>query len=173
MNRLVFDFLYGLSGRSAASDWLIKFAADYLGWVLVLILGWQLLRAVEGSRPLRPFVLMIAAAVASALFSLLIKTFYYRPRPFVVWPDSVKALLPHAADGSFPSTHAAVFLALAAAVLVYRRRLGWWYLGVAIVIGLSRVAAGLHSPFDILGGWLLGGALAACLIWLFRYNRRT
>jgi membrane-associated phospholipid phosphatase len=35
--------------------------------------------------------------------------------------------------------------------------------GVAWALGLSRVAAGLHYPIDVLGGALLGGVVGRLL----------
>lgn len=171
MNEEIFTALYSLSGRAAWSDFLIRFFANHLPWILILFLVWQLLRAVERRLSVRPFALMTAAILGASVLSLLIKTLHYRPRPFVVWSYQVTSLLPHVPDAAFPSAHAAAFFALALAVLVYRRSWGVAYLLSAILISLSRVAAGLHSPLDILGGALLGLATGACLIALFRYNR--
>ena len=64
------------------------------------------------------------------------------------------------AYASFPSGHATT--AFAAAVLLtlwYPRWAGVW-LGLAVLVGLSRVVLGSHFPSDVLVGALLGSAVA-------------
>jgi undecaprenyl-diphosphatase len=41
---------------------------------------------------------------------------------------------------------------------------GVW-LGLAAGVGIARVAAGVHWPLDVLGGWALGGAVVAAAWW--------
>lgn len=171
MNQLIFTWLYGLSGHYLWLDGLIRFTAVYLPWLLAGILFWQLLGAVERGAGVRAFVLMALASGVSASVALIIKTAHYRPRPFVLWSSRVTALLPHVPDAAFPSAHAAIFFALALAVWTWRHRWGYYYLLAALIISLARVAAGLHSPLDILGGAVVGVVVSACLIRFFRYNR--
>lgn len=171
MNSLIFDFLYSLANQNALIDWLIRFFADYLPWVLVIALLWQLLRAVEGRCSFRPFGLMLLGTLLGSVLANLIKLFYYQARPFAERTD-VKALFPYVADGSFPSAHATAFMALAVIVWRFRPKWGPWYFAGAILIGLARVMAGLHWPLDILVGWLLGAIIATCVIRVFGYNRR-
>ncbi|MDO8521184.1 MAG: phosphatase PAP2 family protein [bacterium] len=62
--------------------------------------------------------------------------------------------------GSFPSSHATVFAALGMAIFWQNKKIGTWFLVGAALVGLARIAAGVHYPIDILAGFLLGGALA-------------
>jgi len=57
---------------------------------------------------------------------------------------------------SFPSGHAIIFGALATSLYFIHKKLGITYLILAIVIGFSRVVAGVHFPVDIAFGLLLG-----------------
>ena len=63
-------------------------------------------------------------------------------------------------DPSFPSDHAAAAFAIAFAVLAFSRKAGIGFLLAATVIGLSRVALGLHYPSDVLAGILVGWTAA-------------
>lgn len=63
-------------------------------------------------------------------------------------------------DPSFPSDHATAAFALAVAVFAYHRRAGWLMIGVASVLAIARVAVGTHYPGDVVGGALLGTAVA-------------
>jgi undecaprenyl-diphosphatase len=63
---------------------------------------------------------------------------------------------------SFPSDHAALFIALVLGVFVVSRRLGLWSLGyVILVILLPRIYLGLHYPSDIVAGAMIG---AGCVM---------
>jgi len=58
---------------------------------------------------------------------------------------------------SFPSLHVAMTFAFATMLLLLKYRvLGWVSLGVAALIGLSRMVVGVHYPTDILGGVVVG-----------------
>jgi len=78
--------------------------------------------------------------------------------------------LPH--DPSMPSGHA--MNAFAGAVLlgaVVPRARGP-LLGLAALIGLSRVYLGVHFPSDVLAGALLGSGIGAAAAWLLRRAER-
>jgi membrane-associated phospholipid phosphatase len=64
--------------------------------------------------------------------------------------------VPHEPGRSFPSRHVASGLAMASIGSREHRRLGMLMAGVAWLLGVSRVAAGLHYPSDIAAGALLG-----------------
>jgi undecaprenyl-diphosphatase len=77
-----------------------------------------------------------------------------RERPFARL-DGVCGLVPHAAGRSFPSRHVASGLAMAAIGGQAHPLLGHAMAGVAWLLGLSRVMAGVHYPSDVLCGALL------------------
>lgn len=86
---------------------------------------------------------------------------YFDPRPFA--DGSVTALLPHAADNGFPSDHTALAASVAVAVFLANKKIGISLAVLAIIVGVARVAAHVHSPIDILGSMLfacIGGLIA-------------
>ena len=58
------------------------------------------------------------------------------------------------------SAHAATMMAVAVAFLFYHRPLGYAWLAVALVTGYSRVYVGVHYPYQVLLGWLIGAFVA-------------
>ena len=71
-------------------------------------------------------------------------------------------------DPSFPSDHAAAAFAIAFCVLAFSRWAGVGFLSAATLIGLSRIALGMHYPSDVLAGLLVGWAAALLVVQLGR-----
>lgn len=91
----------------------------------------------------------------------------------LIWPDAARPygmvdgirlsqLLDPAVYKSFPSGHSAVgaFFAL---FLSYRKPAwSWLYIGLGILVGISRIALHYHWTEDVLAGWAIG----LCSAWL-------
>jgi undecaprenyl-diphosphatase len=103
---------------------------------------------------------LIAAAIA-LLANQAASDLWVRPRPFVDHPALTHVLAARTSDPSFPSDHAAAAFAIAFAVFAFSRRVGAAFLVAATLIGLSRIALGMHYPSDVLVGMLVGLASAA------------
>ncbi|OKJ42590.1 phosphatase PAP2 family protein [Streptomyces sp. CB01580] len=137
--------------------------------VAVVVLWWR------GARVLAGWV-----AVTSVLCTVLqqgLKSAVGRQRPR--WPDPVDS----AHYAAFPSGHAMTAMVSCALLLWLLRRSGpgrpvWRAaLAVAVVsvagVGVTRLYLGVHWMSDVLGGWLLGAALAGfCVAGYDRYERR-
>lgn len=102
----------------------------------------------------------LAAAAIAMVTNQAITHLWERPRPFAAHPAFTHLLSAPSPDPSFPSDHAAAAFAIAFAVLAFSRWVGTGFLAAATLIGLSRVALGLHYPSDVLAGMLVGWAAA-------------
>jgi undecaprenyl-diphosphatase len=110
---------------------------------------------------------LVAAAIAM-LTNQFISHLWDRPRPFTAHAAATHLLSAPSPDPSFPSDHAAAAFAIAFAVLAFSRRGGILFLAAATMIGLSRIALGMHYPSDVLAGAAVGWAAALLVTTLGR-----
>jgi undecaprenyl-diphosphatase len=124
--------------------------------VLVAAAGYLMIR-----RQLRLAVYVIATSLGALVLDPVVKLLVERIRPEVADPVAT------APGPSFPSGHAlgslvsyGVLLLVFLPAVPRRRRL--WVVGLVatliVLIGLTRVALGVHYVTDVLGGWALGVA---------------
>ena len=110
---------------------------------------------------------LLASAVALAV-NQVISHLWARPRPFTDHPASTHVLSARTTDPSFPSDHAAAAFAIAFAVLAFSRRSGAVFVVLATLVGVSRIALGMHYPSDVLAGALVGSGAALLVTTLGR-----
>ena len=154
----LFMLVNGFAGRGPALDWFIVFFAETLPYLLILILGHLIL--FRHKKPLweRIYVLLFAIATATfARFAItgVIWRLYERPRPFL--SHDVNQLLFVDAP-SFPSGHSTFMFAFSTVIYLYDKRLGALMFAGSALIVISRIAASVHYPTDILGGIIIGVA---------------
>jgi undecaprenyl-diphosphatase len=121
------------------------------------------------------FILVVA--VGAMLLGPALKLLIGRPRPELFeWMAAARL-------SSYPSSHALQAVALwggVAFALARRPAAAWlrtflWAAALLLIalIGISRVALGVHYPTDVLGGWAAGATwLGFCMIWLRAPLRR-
>jgi undecaprenyl-diphosphatase len=97
--------------------------------------------------------IVLAGIIAYALAKVAGKI-YYDPRPFVA--EHVKPLIPHAADNGFPSDHALFTATLTVATYFFNKKIAVAMTIVTVIVGVARVLAAVHTPLDIVSGWLFG-----------------
>lgn len=161
MNESLFDAIFQFAHQSPLLDGVGVFCAAYLQYFVVIGL-FALLFAWRVDWRLKLFVgieAVLVVVIARGIVAESIKVFIDSARPFVAL--GVDPLFMPSSQGSFPSGHAAFFFSLAFALFFTQRTWAWWYLGAAAIIGIARVFAGVHWPIDIVGGALIGLAIAA------------
>jgi undecaprenyl-diphosphatase len=105
----------------------------------------------------------VAAGLAWGLAHVA-KAIADRPRPYEVITDAVLRQQP-AHGTSFPSSHTAVTLAVAIALVPFLARpLAAAGIGYAVLAGWSRVYLGVHYPLDVLAGAGLGMAAGGVIV---------
>ena len=137
---------------------LIIFGAKYLFIIVALIyvLAWA---QANRKYKIQMAAALILAGIIAVILDKIAGKLYYDPRPFVT--HHIKPLVAHSADNGFPSEHTLFTMAVSAVLVFFRPKLGILSFILAILVGVSRVAAHVHSPIDIVGGALMGIAAGA------------
>lgn len=153
-------YLYHLAASSQFLTILTVFFAIWLVPIMILAL------LIEAAR--RHWACFMSSVLGVGIawgFSQLISLIYNRPRPFITLSDQIEPLIKHNVDWSFPSDHTVAAFAIATLLSMFFKR---WRITVilyllAIGVGLSRIAAGVHYPTDIIAGAIL--AILVCYFW--------
>ena len=168
MNNTIFYFFYGLAHQSVFLDNIIIFFAFYFPFIVVILAGLFLLfhhEVLKAEEPFQVFmekkkeILMVFfSGVVAWILAYILKFLIHTPRPFDVF-SQVRSLITE--NGyAFPSGHATFFMALAFSIFFLHKKAGYYFIFFALLIGLARIAAGVHFPADILGGFILGAVVA-------------
>ncbi len=168
MNEAVFYFFYHLPRQSPELYTAAIFLADYLPYIVVILAGLFLLfhhEVIWAENPFRVFMekkkeilLVFVSAFAAYFVSVILKILFHTSRPFMELKE-VSSLFAQTGY-AFPSGHASFFAALAMAIFFLHKKAGFVFMLFALLIGLSRIVAGVHFPVDILGGFILGALVA-------------
>jgi membrane-associated phospholipid phosphatase len=174
-DRTLLNFLTDLGGTASVRDNIVFIIANVLPFVLIIAGVWLFFTGrTQRQREINRETTLIA--VGATLLAIGIRALlagaFARPRPYITYPH-IEHLDPAPifwggspnASYSFPSGHMFEMFAFAGTVYFIGKhpRLAWALLGVCILTGLARIAAGYHYPTDIVGGALLGLALAKLL----------
>lgn len=111
-----------------------------------------------GRRPALVWSLVVTALIAGIVVSLLKQSLAMPRPPAVLAVDVIHLIGPAYKTHSFPSGHTAAAFAYAGVLSLHFRR-AWITaaaLGLAIGVGISRMAVGVHWPLDVAAGAALG-----------------
>jgi membrane-associated phospholipid phosphatase len=134
--------------------------AGLLLFGVLFVAGWVRARGLDA----RAMGLALAAPfamVSAYLVSEVSKTFIQEERPCRAVAGAVHiAACPAPGDWSFPSNHATIAAASAAAIVVAWRATAPLVLPLAALMAFSRVFVGVHYPHDVAAGFLVGVVVA-------------
>lgn len=135
-----------------------------IGLLALVLLGawWQARKAADPTRAVAGVLWAAGGTVVAWVISHYgLKPLVAERRPYLSLPH-VEVLLTRTTGYSFPSGHATVAGAVIVGLLMARRPVAS---GLAIVLGLllgfGRVYTGMHYPFDVVGGLVVGGVVVA------------
>lgn len=168
----LFHFLNGTIGNpffDAIMPVITDLNHHWYGWVFFGG-SWILLLTVGGKVGRTAAILLIPMIVISdQLSSSVIKKIVMRPRPChlvggVPVLDHIRLLVDCGGGYSFPSSHAVNNFAVATLLSHFFPRKSRYLFAAAGLVAFSRISVGVHYPSDILGGMLLGAAVAVFCI---------
>lgn len=134
------------------------FPAEMLVLTLILVIA--------DRKNWRRIAITLAAFILFRLTGEIVKEAVAAPR--ICWQEGIKTLISCPDSFAFPSGHALGAAMIAAvAGLIYRRKLiliaAWT---AVLLVAASRVAVGVHSSIDVIGGMIMG-IVFGWIIWKF------
>jgi undecaprenyl-diphosphatase len=152
-------------------DLVFKTVTNAKFWIVPGIAAAALFMRAEKKRALPVLLLLVATvAITDQLAASFIKPLVHRLRPCNLHAlvEGGRFLLGNNPNFSFPSNHAMnMFGAATVLTFFYPRRWPWFYL-FAAAIGFSRIYVGLHYPFDVVGGAVMGTICGAAVSAAYR-----
>jgi len=114
---------------------------------------------------LQPLHLLIPWAAVAASWTVAegAKYLFDRARPFM-WDTEIAPLIKTPSSSSFPSGHSATAAAGALTLSVIYPPFAPAFLVAGTLVILSRVYLGVHFPFDVLAGAIIGVATAGVVL---------
>lgn len=145
------------AGHHPVLDFVMSFFAEYALeiYAILFITAWFSLPRTSTNRR-HSLIVAGCAGVLALLFNLVISHIWYRSRPFASLPN-VTALIPHAADASFPSDHASGSFGFAFGIHGTKQKwISYVFTTVAFVVMIARVYTGVHWATDVLASLVIG-----------------
>jgi undecaprenyl-diphosphatase len=154
-----------LSGSSSILDSLMRWlASDYtIPPLLAITLIATIFAGRTSEERLRwqraAFVGIIAVGVTNWAIAIS-NGMWDRVRPYEALSDDITLLFYPATDPSFPANPTGVGAAVAVALWGVGVRLRYFLIALTLLVAISRLYVGLHYPTDLLGGAVIGIAMA-------------
>lgn len=137
-------------------DIIMPIVTEIKYWKIPLLAAWLCLMIFGGKRGRITGIVLVVSIILIDLFnSYPLKFLFARTRPCNVLLDA-RTLVSTSATYSFPSSHATNIFALATILSNKYRSFRFYFFSVALVVGISRIYVGVHYPFDVLAGAVVG-----------------
>lgn len=126
--------------------------AEYVVFLLAILVIWFIWKHPEKEQK-KILFLTFVFLIINFVLAKIAGYFYFNPRP-VLKIDQSDLLLPLSVN-AFPSMHTLISGTLALAVLLFNKKIGIWFVLLALWVGVSRVFIGAHSWVDVIASWCI------------------
>jgi len=167
MDASLFEMINNLAGKIPWLDVVMILSAKYLPvlFAIVLIIFYLTFKTDQQRvAVLAGISTLIALGIAQSIAFL-----DPRPRPYLT--HIAHLLIERSNDPSFPSDHTTFSFAIATMIWLYNRKIGVILMGLAVLVGFSRVYVGTHYPMDVIGGAVLGMAISLITDQISKQNK--
>lgn len=144
--------IYHLSGKSQILDELMIFGAVYMIFFAAILA--VMLAVIYRSQELKALIISVVAGPLGILIIKTIRVYFVEPRPFIAL--HTHPLIKVAIDAAYPSEHTTAMAILFFSFLLTKSKFWPVFLICLVWVGFARIFVGVHYPFDIIGGILVG-----------------
>jgi len=150
------------------TDKLMPFITERDNWFIFYALTWLYLVFKGGKKGRVAAILIIPLILLTDQVSdNFIKPYFQRIRPCHTLAG-VRLLVGCTDAYSFPSIHAVNNFAAATLFSYFYPRIKYFLFAGAFVVSISRIFVGVHYPFDVIGGALIGIMFALLIIYFWK-----
>jgi len=130
-------------------------------WLALIIFGGKRGRIIA-------FLIIFTILISDQVSSFVVKPLVGRIRPCNAL-EGVHLLVGCSGSFSFTSSHAANMFAAATLFSFFYSKARYYFFTYAAMIAYSRVYVGVHYPFDVIGGAVLGFIAAWIIVIIYKY----
>ena len=154
------------------TDSFMKFITESKNWIIFYVIIWFYMVIKGGGKGIVAGILILICILCSDQLSNLLKDLFQRIRPCNVLPH-VNLLAGCTDSYAFPSSHAVNNYAAATLFSYFYPNLRFVLFAGAFLVAISRIFCGVHYPFDMLAGIVVGitVGLVIIILWKLVNNR--
>ena len=146
-------------------DFIMPIITDEHNWTIpILILIIFLLFFNKGKGKIVLAIIIISLSINDYFCASILKPYFARLRPSHEFLEYINLLVPKGGKWSLPSNHASNIFALATIIGYFYSKTKFSMYFLAILVCLSRVYVGVHYPFDVFTGALIGYSISWIII---------
>jgi len=171
LDTAIFRFI-NITLANPVTDAVMPFVTNGEHWVIaVILMAFVLLYTERGKGVWIALGVAIVFAACDQTSAHLMKPMIERIRPCHV-VEGAHVLIGCSGAYSFPSAHAANSMGMAVYLTYVYPQWRWIWFSLSGLMSISRVFVGVHYPFDLVGGWIVGAVLALAAIGFMEFYKQ-